>query len=56
MTKTDFIAKLQSLKQSKHLLVENEIRKLNSFNASYFRAKNYFDNDGTQNYLVFEPM
>ena len=21
--------------------------------ASYFRAKNYFDGDGTQNYLVF---
>ena len=25
--------------------------------ASYFRGKNYFDSDdGTQNYLVFQPM
>ena len=25
--------------------------------ASYFRCKNYFDSeDGTQNYLVFQPM
>ena len=23
---------------------------------SYFRGKNYFENDGTQNYLVFQPM
>ena len=23
---------------------------------SYFRGKNYFDEDGTQNYLVFQPI
>ena len=55
MTKTDFDAKLQSLKKkinsnkTKHLLLENEIKKLNKFDG-----KNYFDNDGTQNYLVFQ--
>ena len=26
------------------------------FDASYFRGKNYFSDDGTQNYLVFQPV
>ena len=34
--------------KSKHLLVENEL--------SYFIGKSHFDEDGTQNYLVFQPM
>ena len=62
VTKTDFDAKLQSLNKkinsnkTKHLLVENEIKKLNNFDAAYFRGKNYFDDDGTQNHLVFQPV
>ena len=62
VTKTDFDAKLQSLNKkinsnkTKHLLVENETKKLNNFDAAYFRGKNYFDNDGKQNYLVFQPV
>ena len=62
VVETDFDAKLQSLNKkinsnkTKHLLVENEIKKLNNFDAAYFRGKNYFDNDGTQNYLVFQPV
>ena len=40
--------------KTKHLLVENELKKLNNFDAAYFRGKNYFDVDGTQNYLVFQ--
>ena len=45
------------LDKSKHLLVENELKKLEKFDAVYFRGKNYFDiNDGTQNYLVFQTM
>ena len=36
--------------------VENNIKKLQTFDSSYFRGKNYFDEDGTQNYLVFLPM
>ena len=62
VAETVFDAKLQSLNKkinsnkTKHLLVENEIKKLNNFDAAYFRGKNYFDNDGTQNYLVFQPV
>ena len=40
----------------KHLLVENELKKLENVNAAYFRDKNYFEEDGTKNYLVFQPM
>ena len=63
MTKTDFDAKLSSLNwkiitnKSKHLLVENELKKLKTFDSSYFRAKSHFvGNDGTENYLVFQPI
>ena len=37
------------------MLVENKLRKLQKFDAGYFRVKNYFEEDGTQNYLVFQP-
>ena len=30
------------------------MKKLNNFDAAYFGGKNYFDGDGTQNYLVFQ--
>ena len=62
VTKIDFDAKLSSLNRkitankSKHSLVENELRKLKTFDASYFRGKSHFEEDGTQNYLVFQPM
>ena len=42
--------------KSKHLLVENELNKLKTFDSSYFIGKSHFDEDGTQNYLVFQPM
>ena len=62
ITKTDFDAKLSSLNRtitqnkSKHLLVENELNKLKTFDSSYFNGKIHFGEDGTQNYLVFQPM
>ena len=62
MTKTDFDAKLSSLNRkitankTKHLLVENEFKKLKTFDSSYFRGKSHFEEDGTQNYLVFQPI
>ena len=62
ITKTDFDEKLLNLNRkntaikSKHLLVENELNKLKTFDLSYFIGKNYFEEDGTQNYLVFQPM
>ena len=61
ITKTDFDAKLSSLNRkitqnkSKHLLIENELNKLKTFDCGYFIGKSHFE-DGTQNYLVFQPM
>ena len=41
--------------KSRHLQIENELKKLQKFDAAYFRGKNYFDgNDGAQNSLVFQ--
>ena len=41
--------------KSRHLQIENEVKKLQKFDAAYFRGKNYFDgNDGPQNSLVFQ--
>ena len=62
ITKTDFDGKLSGLNRkitknkSKHLLVENELNKLRTFDSSYFRGKNYFDENGTQNYYIFQPI
>ena len=56
--KTDFDAKLSSLNriitanQTKHLLVENELNQLKTFDSRYFIGKSYFEEDGTQHYLV----
>ena len=38
------------------MLIETELKKINNFDTPYFRSKNYFDDDGTQNYLVFQPV
>ena len=37
------------------MLVENEQKKLQKFDAAYFRGKSHFEEDDTQNYLVFQP-
>ena len=42
--------------KKKHLLVENELKKLKAFDLSYFKGKVHSEEDGTQNYLVFHPM
>ena len=42
--------------KTKHLLVENELNKLKTFDSSYFTGKSHFDEDGTQNYSVFQPI
>ena len=36
--------------------LEKNIKKLQTFDSSYFRGKNYFDEDDTQNYLVLTPI
>ena len=59
ITKTDFDAKLSSLNskittnKAKHLVVENELKKLKTFDLSCFIGKSHFEEDGTQNYSVF---
>ena len=55
ITKTDFDAKPSNLNRkttknkTNHILVENELNKLKSFDLSYYRGTNYFEEDGTQN-------
>ena len=39
-----------------HLLVQNEFKKLKTFDLSYFIGKSHFDEDSAQNYLVFQPI
>ena len=62
VTKTDFDAKLTSLNRKitgnkpKHLLVENELKNLKKFDSSYFRGKSHLKEDGTQDYLAFQPI
>ena len=62
ITKTDFDTKLWSLNRkitqnkTKHLLVENELNSLKTFDSSYYIGKSYFEEDGTPNYLVFQPL
>ena len=59
ITKTDFDAKLSGLNRkvtankTKHLLVENESKKLKAFDLSYFRGKNHFDEDGIPFFSYF---
>ena len=61
MAKTDFDAKLLSLNRkvivnkTKYLLAKNEFKKIETFDSIYFRGKSHFEEDGTPNYLVFQP-
>ena len=62
ITKTDFDVKLSSLNRkitsnkTKHVLVKNELNELNAFDSGYFIGKSQFEEDGVQNYLVFQPL
>ena len=62
VTKTDFDAKLSSLNRkivsnnTKDIAIENELKKLKTFDLGYFMGKSYFDEDGSQNYLVFQSI
>ena len=59
VTKADFDDKLKSLNQkinsnvTKHLLAENELKRLQTFNSIYFRDKSHFEVDGAQNIQYF---
>ena len=49
-----FYCKINSNK-TKHLPVENELKKLETFDLIYIGEKSHFEEDGTQKYLVFQP-
>ena len=61
-TKTDFDNKLKDLNRkivsnkTKDLVIENKLKKLKAFDSSYFQGKSQFEDDGMQNWLVFQPM
>ena len=60
--KTDFDVKLKNLNKkvisnkTKHLLVGNKFKKLQTFGSSLFIGQSYFDNDGAQLYVIFQPI
>ena len=61
VTKTDFDAKLKDISdrvtknKSKDLILDNELKKIKTFNTDYFVGRNYFEgDDGAQNTLVFQ--
>ena len=62
ITKTDFDAKLSSLNRKitqnkkKHLLAESKLNKLKTFDSSYFIGKSHFEDNGVQNYSIFQPI
>ena len=60
MTKTyfddkqkNYIKKINS-NNTKHVVVESELKKLETFDSTYFRGKSDFEVDGNQNNLVFQ--
>ena len=62
MSKTIFDNTVSSLdskiveNKTKNVSIENELKKLKTFYLSYFRGKSHFEEDGTQHYLVFQPI
>ena len=50
--------KILQIKQNTFLLKLNEMKlnKLKTFDSSYFTGKSHFEEDGTQNYLLFQPI
>ena len=62
LTKTDFNNSVSSLdskiaaNKTKSESIENELKKLKTFDSSYFRGKSHFEEDVKQNYLVFQPI
>ena len=58
MIKTDFDAKLSSFKtrttenKTTHLLAQNELNQLKTFDLSYFIDKNHFEEDDTHKYFT----
>ena len=59
MAKTNFDNTVSSfnnkiaLNKTKNESIENELKNLKTFHSSYFIGKSHFEEDGTQNYLIF---
>ena len=62
VNKADFDEKLKNLNKkvtpnkTKHLLLENEFENLQTFDSSLLIGQSYFNNDGAQPYLIFQPI
>ena len=57
ITKRNFDAKIIDIKKTKKQNKKNtKMKKLQTIDWSYFRGKSYFEEDRTQNYLVFQPI
>ena len=60
--KTGFDDKLKNLNKkatsnkTKHVLIENELKNVWTFDSSYFIGQSYFGNDGSQSFLIFQPI
>ena len=60
--KTDFDNKMSSLNRkivsnkANYIVIENKLKKLKAFDSCYYNGKNYFDEDGIQDYLVFQSI
>ena len=62
VNKTDFDDKLKNLNKkvtsnkTKNLLVENDLKELQTFESSFFIGRTYFNNDRAQLFLIFQPI
>ena len=62
VAKTNFDNTVSSLNnkiagnKTKNASIENEIKKLKTLDLSFLIGKSHFEEDGTQNYLVFQPI
>ena len=60
--KPDFDSKLKGISdrftknKTKYLLVGKDLKKLQKIDAAYFKGKSYFEEDGKQISLVFQPV
>ena len=54
---SDLNKKVATLATKTELKAEQDkLTKLQAFDSTYFRGKSHFEDDGNQNYLVFQPM
>ena len=62
VAKTDFDNTVSGLNnkiaenKTKNGSIENELKKLKTFDLHYFIGKSHFEEDGAQSYLVFQPI